>query len=111
MLCRTNTPPVGVSSPYKREIFVETKRRKTTAAMIHNMLRSLLNSELMPTLHTLYLIYLQLLMESQCHLELISSGEVSRLTCIILYPFFFLLFSQKPQNYQLRRPSFSFNGV
>ena len=102
VLYLTNCPSDGALCPYKQEIFAETKERKTTAAKIYNTLKSLLNSDLVPNLYPQYFISLQLLIESKCHLELISSGKNSSFMDISLYPFFFLLFSvYKPQNYQL----------
>ena len=81
----------GVLCLYERERF--GGRKEISIDKIHNKLRSLLNSDFVPDLHTEYLIYFQLLMESQKHLENIQDSY------IILYPFFFLLFSlYKSQN-------------
>ena len=103
MLYEINFLLVVVPCLYKQEIFSEGRRRKITAAKIYNTLKSLLKSYLVSNQHTHYFIYLQLLMESQCLSEPISSGKDSRLMYIILYPFYFYLYNTNHRiiNYNL----------
>ena len=79
---------------HKNERYLlKERKRKITAAKIHNTLRSFLNSDFVPDIYTLYLIYLRLLIEPYCHLPLISSGKDSSLMYITLYPFLKFVFT------------------